>query len=60
MQERLAAKKVLLEDVRKWLDEDIERGKRALGESAKAVIDDLTVIADLRVIESQLREKNGI
>lgn len=42
------AKKKLLEDVRAWLDEDLDRGKTAIGESAREVID------HLRRIEEQL------
>lgn len=49
-QQRREAKRILLEDVRKWLDEDPERGKRALEGSA------IEVINDLKKIESQLSE----
>lgn len=44
-QELRAAKKELLSDVVKWLDEDEKRGKAALMETAKSVIDDLKRIA---------------
>jgi predicted ATPase len=47
-QQRREAKRLLLEDVRKWLDEDAARGKHALQQSATEVI------ADLKTIASQL------
>lgn len=43
--ERREAKKVLLEKVRAWLDEDRARAEAALKESAKEIIEDLQVIA---------------
>lgn len=47
-QTRREAKRKLLDDVRAWLDEDNQRGRKALAQSASEVI------SDLRVIESQL------
>lgn len=47
-QVRREAKRKLLESVRAWLDEDVQRGRKALEESAAEVI------SDLRLIESQL------
>jgi hypothetical protein len=47
-QEKREAKKALLEDVRAWLDENPERGRAALEESARPVI------AHLERIEQQL------
>jgi hypothetical protein len=43
---RRDTKRQLLEDVRAWLDEDTERGRAALAESAASVIGDLGQIAD--------------
>jgi hypothetical protein len=48
--DKRAAKKELLCQVMTWLDENEERGKEALGKSAKEIID------DLRKIEGQLKE----
>lgn len=45
-QEKRKAKKALLEEVRAWLDEDINRSKAALEESAREVIDHLLRIED--------------
>lgn len=45
---RRDAKRKLLDNVRTWLDEDEQRGRKALEKSAA------DVIADLRLIESQL------
>lgn len=50
-QEKRTAKKELLDEVRAWLDEDDERAKVALQESAAEII------ADLQVIEAQLISK---
>jgi hypothetical protein len=47
-QERRESKRMLLEEVRTWLDADTARGKAALGESACEIIE------DLRKIESKL------
>lgn len=47
---RRAAKATLLDQVRAWLDADVQRAKTALQESAAEVI------ADLAVIDQQLRE----
>lgn len=44
-QKRREAKKVLLEKVRSWLDEDRSRAEAALQESAKEIIEDLKIIA---------------
>jgi len=46
--ERREAKQQLLDEVRKWLDEDQARGKAALNQSAQEII------VDLQKIESQL------
>lgn len=48
-QEKRNAKKILLENVRTWLNEDEQRGRKALESSAA------DVIFDLRLIESQLK-----
>ncbi len=48
-QDKREAKRLLLNEVRKWLDEDFERGREALASSAEEII------ADLKVISSQLR-----
>lgn len=52
-QARRAAKRELLEAVRVWLDEDEDRGRAALGESAAEVI------ADLQDIECQLLDESA-
>ena len=49
--ERREVKQQLLNDVRKWLDEDQERGKSALNQSAQEII------VDLQKIETQLSKK---
>jgi predicted ATPase len=50
-QERRKAKRLLLDDVRQWLDEDEDRGRAALEHSAK------DVISELQAIEAQLRQR---
>ena len=50
-QQRRAAKRQLLENVRHWLDEDHTRGKAALEQSAREII------LDLQKIESELFKK---
>jgi hypothetical protein len=51
-QERREAKKVLLNDVRSWLDADAVRGRASLLKSAEEIIN------DLHLIETQLLDEN--
>lgn len=48
---RKEAKRKLLDEVRAWLDEDEQRARKALGQSAAEII------TDLKLIESQLSKK---